>query len=397
MTLFAQNKLAVLKQNKRFLLAVTVVLVAKLLASLIIYYTLNVGSNGTFWTSINVPPRPQNLIFTSETLQTNRFLDLFVGWDSAWYLSIQTKGYVFSPQSYSFFPMFPAFGRIFSLLLLDPVVSLVLCSLVFGVLWVPIYQRVAEFYMSRKAALISTLLFALSPYIFLFTTLAYSEALLLFFSLSAWYFFKKGKVAFASISAALAALSRAPGILIILPMMIETARSSSPHKLRNFALTTLPIIAFIGWLAYGMVTANDWFALVHTTEWTDLYSFTGLLFNIVPVNCFGAFLNVPFQHWLTPLSIWGSVILPPFLIALTYKIDKSLAIYSLAVYGGCLVFGSLTSLPRFIAVIFPFWLALSVKIAPNRKTMLGAAAFLVIFFLVSSDLWVTFLGGKFIA
>jgi predicted membrane-bound dolichyl-phosphate-mannose-protein mannosyltransferase len=162
---------------------------------------------------------------------------------------------------------------LFNLLFGDPVISLVFCSLFFGVLWVPVCQLVAEFYMSKKAALLSALLFALSPYVFLFTTIAYSEGILLFFVLTSWFFFKKGKVAFASALACFAALSRVVGILIILPMLIETLKSKSPHRHRNILLICLPILSFFVWLAYGQVTANDWLALIHTTEWKDLYSF----------------------------------------------------------------------------------------------------------------------------
>lgn len=399
MSPFFEDKIVLWKLElpKRLLASVIIVLAAKLSASVLIYYLLNVGSVGTFWTGNNILMHPQNQIFLLNTIKTDRWLNVFLGWDSAWYLSILTKGYAFSSQSYSFFPGFPLFGGFFNLFFGDPVVSLVFCSLFFGVLWVPIYQLVAEFYMSKKAALLSALLFALSPYAFLFTTIAYSEGILLFFVLTSWYFFKKGKIAFASALACVAALSRVVGILIILPMLIETLKSKSPHRRRNILLICLPILSFFVWLAYGQVTANDWLALIHTTEWTDLYSFQGLLTNIVPLKGFHAFLEVPFQHWLTPFAIWGSIILPPFLIAKTFKTERSLASYSLAYFIGALVFGALVSIPRFIAVIFPLWIALTAKIKPNKKSTIGIIIVLILFFTIGVDLWITLLNGYFIA
>ena len=222
-----------LKLPFRLLGSVLLILCAKLLASLIVYYVLDVGSFGTFWVGTNTLPEIQNQIFQTSTLANGSWLSVFLGWDSAWYLSILNSGYNFSTQSYSFFPGLPLFSSLFNSFIQNSAVSLIICSLFFGILWVPIYQLVAEMYLNKKAAFLSTLLFALSPYVFLFTTVAYSEGLLLFWVLSAWLLFKKDKVALASASAAVAVLSRAVGIIIIIPMILETIKNKKPHRIRN--------------------------------------------------------------------------------------------------------------------------------------------------------------------
>ena len=188
-----------LRVPKRLVTAFLVVLVTKIVISAFIYYSANVQSSGTFWMDPNrVFSWDQNKVFLENVNKTPNWAYLFVGWDSAWYLSIMTRGYAFSTQSYTFTPGLPVFGKLFSLLFQNPVVSIALCALMFGVLWIPFFQLIAEKYMSKQAALASTLLFALSPYVFLFTSVAYSEGLFLFFTLSAWYLFKKGKVALCS-------------------------------------------------------------------------------------------------------------------------------------------------------------------------------------------------------
>ncbi|MBE3116266.1 hypothetical protein IMZ68_03600, partial [Candidatus Bathyarchaeota archaeon] len=113
-----------LETHKRLLTSTIIVLAAKLIGSLLVYYLLNVGAAGTFWTGNNILLHPQNQIFLLNTIKTDRWLNVFLGWDSAWYLSILTKGYAFSSQSYSFFPGFPLFGGLFNLFFGDPVVSL---------------------------------------------------------------------------------------------------------------------------------------------------------------------------------------------------------------------------------------------------------------------------------
>jgi Gpi18-like mannosyltransferase len=252
--------------------------------------------------------------------------------------------------------------------------------------------------VSKKAALASALFFALSPYIFLFTTVAYSEGLLLFFVLITWYLFKKGKIALASATAAVATVTRVVGILIIIPMLIEVLKHGKQHKLRNTLLCCLPIAAFFVWLAYGQVTANDWLALIHTTEWHGLYTVHGFFTEILPLKGIQAFSELPYPQWLSTLAIWGTIIITPILVVKALKIDKPLAVYSLAYYVGAIVFGALISMPRFLSILFPLWLTVTAEMSHvGKKSMVCFIAVLAVFFIISVDLWINFLNGKFIA
>jgi hypothetical protein len=391
-----------LRVPKRLVTVFLIVVVAKIVTSTLIYFLANVQSSGTFWTDANrVFGWEQNKVFLENVNKTPNWAYLFVGWDSAWYLSIMTRGYAFSPQSYTFTPGLPLFGKLFSLLFQNPVVSIALCALMFGVLWIPFYQLIAEKYMSKQAALASTLLFALSPYVFLFTSVAYSEGLFLFFTLSAWYLFKKGKVAFAAALAAGASITRTMGVVLVLPMLIESLKQKGSHRLRNVILSFLPIVSLLLWLVYSQFTAKDWLALVHTTEWSSLYSLRSLLFEGLPQKGVQAILEVPYQlsplHWLSPIAITAAIIVPPFLIYKTIKVEKSLAMYSLAFYVGVMTLGALISTPRFISVMFPLWMALTAKLSQSRKTLAFVLAVLIVFVAVGLDLWISFLNGQFIA
>lgn len=391
-----------LRVPKRLVTVFLIVVVAKIVTSTLIYFLANVQSSGTFWTDANrVFGWEQNKVFLENVNKTPNWAYLFVGWDSAWYLSIMTRGYAFSPQSYTFTPGLPLFGKLFSLLFQNPVVSIALCALMFGVLWIPFYQLIVEKYMSKQAALASTLLFALSPYVFLFTSVAYSEGLFLFFTLSAWYLFKKGKVAFAAALAAGASITRTMGVVLVLPMLIESLKQKGSHRLRNVILSFLPIVSLLLWLVYSQFTAKDWLALVHTTEWSSLYSLRSLLFEGLPQKGVQAILEVPYQlsplHWLSPIAITAAIIVPPFLIYKTIKVEKSLAMYSLAFYVGVMTLGALISTPRFISVMFPLWMALTAKLSQSRKTLAFVLAVLIVFVAVGLDLWISFLNGQFIA
>ncbi len=395
---FFEKQLRVWRLNVplRLLASALLILLAKLFGSLIVYSFLNVGSLGTFWVNSNVASGIQNQVFQTNGLPGAHWLTLYFGWDSAWYLSILTGGYTFSTQSYTFFPGFPLFGGALNLAFQNPPLSLAACSLIFGVLCVPVYQLVAEQYLSKQVAFLSTLLFALSPYVFLFTTVAYSESLLLFFVLLTWLFFKKGKTGVASVSAVFAVISRAVGIVIIVPMAIETLIGKNPHKKRDFLFCIIPAFAFLAWLGYGQLTANDWLALIHTTEWSNMYSFRELLVAFLPQNGLQAFLSLPTEHLFLPVAAWASILVPPFLIAELSNTSKSLMAYASVYFLGVLTFGAMVSLPRFMSILFPLWIALMSKFVVNRMSVILLCGVLAVFFVWGVYLWINFLSGVFV-
>ena len=112
----------------RYLVPISFVLAAKVLAGLFLYHQLNLGYWDLFWMSGDTAPLwSQNEVFWLPVDQSYRWLYLFLGWDSAWYLSIMTRGYAFSSQSYAFFPGLPLFGGLFNLVIKNPVLSIWLC------------------------------------------------------------------------------------------------------------------------------------------------------------------------------------------------------------------------------------------------------------------------------
>jgi len=389
---------------KRLLTSLLVVVFIKIAIAVLLFYWMDIESVGTFWFDANrVFIEEQNQALFQITNSTVKWPYLFVGWDSAWYLSIMTKGYMFSSQSHAFSPGLPLIGAIFNLALDDPLVSLVSPNLIFGVLWVPFYQLLAEGYMDKRAALASTLLFALSPYTLIFTTVAYSEGLLLFFSISAYYLLKIGKIGWASGLAAFAALTRITGVLIFLPMFIFALKKKNSLRIRYVMLSFLPIAVVVFWFSYFHFLVGDFFAPVHTTEWSELHTVPNLLFDNFPQKGLHNFSELlatgwPEMHyWIIPIATACALFIPLILIRETAKIDKALAVYSLAGYIGVLCFGALVSMPRFISMLFPLWLPLTVKSTWNKKTIWIFTLSLICSLILSVDMWRSFLDGQFIA
>ena len=388
-----------LKVPKRLAVTLIIVLVSKAVGNLLLYYLMDIQSSGTYWMNVNRSPAwEQNRVFTENVGQTANWLYLFVGWDSAWYLSIMTRGYSFSNQSYAFAPALPAFGKVFSFFLGNPIASIVACSTFFGVLWVPMYQLVAENYMDRGAALGSTLLFAFFPYVFLFTTVAYSEGLFLFFTLGAWYFFKKRKVLYAAAFASAATVTRPIGLLMVLPMLLWSLKEKGSLRFRHVFLSILPIGSLFLWLSYCKLTANDWLAPVHTTEWNAMYPFRVFFLEVLPKSGIQAFYSeIPYEHWLSPFSIWGAILVVPFLIWMVAKKDKPLATYSLVYYLGILAGGALLSVPRFLSVLYPVWIPPTATLFRTKRSIACVITISMLFYAGGLTLWAGFLDGKLIA
>jgi len=314
-----------------------------------------------------------------------------------------TRGYGFSPQSYVFSPGLPFLGAVFNLLFQNPVASMAICAVVFGVLWVPLYQLVAEKYMSKQAALASALLFALSPYTFLFTSVAYTEGLFLSFTLGAWYLFKKGNTASASVLGAASFFSRIMvGVVLVLPMLLESLCERGKRRIANVAFSLAPVSALLSWLIYFKITANDYFPFSSATEWNSLYTLRTLLFEGLPKLGLGVFQaavqnNSTPPHWLAPIAVAAALAIPPFLIYRAAKKEKSLALYSLAYYVGMLLFGALASMPRYISVLFPLWIMLTAKVSLSRRSKALVAVISAVFFVVGLTMWIDFLNGQFVA
>jgi len=384
----------------RLLMPFLIVLSAKLVGGLLLYGWLNMGSSNTYWMTTDRGVEGQNEALTSGIDEDARWLYLFLGWDSAWYLSIATRGYGFSDQSYAFFPGLPLLGSALNGLLQGPARALVAVSVLLGLLWVPVYQLVAEGYLDERTAFCSTLFYAFSPYVFLFTTVVYTEGLFLLSTLAAWYLFKKRGLLAAMLPASIAALSRPPGLLILIPLLAETLQRQRGRegrsRRRELLYLAIPLSSFFLWLLYCRVMFNDWFAPFDRTAWNGMSSLSFLLTGMFSKTGLQPFLNtleaVPFS-FASFIFLLGS----PLLIHALLRMDRSLAVYSTVCFAGVLVFGALASSPRFLSFIFPMWLPLASKLSRAKRSGLLMLALCASFYLSALFLWASFLNGAFIS
>jgi len=144
--------------------------------------------------------------------------------DSYHYMLIAKYGYVdpFNPMEtrfWAFPPLFPLTIRLlvyFSPLPLTYPVAALLAANFFSLLSLIAFFSLSKIYSSDRKSIISTLLFAFFPPVFVYGSVAYSEHLFLLFFILSWYFFEKKNFSRSGFFLALASLTRFPGVLIFI-------------------------------------------------------------------------------------------------------------------------------------------------------------------------------------
>ncbi|MGD0804689.1 MAG: hypothetical protein ABSA11_11530 [Candidatus Bathyarchaeia archaeon] len=388
-----------IKIPKRYLVSIAAVLVMKTLVAIIVYYLLNLGVVGSYWMDqTRVFSGPQNLILWQNPYHASSGEYLFLGWDSAWYLSIIAKGYSFSPQSIAFFPGLPSISGILNLALANPVSSLLIVTLLSGVAWVPLFQAISEHYMEKRLALVSTLIFALSPFTLLFSTVAYAEGLFLLLSLGSWWLCLKGRFGSATIVATVSATTRPVGLLLALPIFLKALKTKRiKHISEKLYILAAPGLGYLSAWVNGWLVTGNLYAIIMVNEWGTMYSFFTFITRLLPVYLLGSFSMITQYLTINPLLpyfIMLFLILTPITIIYFIRIDKELAIYSLTYYIGILVFGAILSIPRYFSFLFPLWLTPSISRAFSGKRIL--IPYLILSVAITIILWLSFLNGVFV-
>lgn len=360
-----------LNMRSRFALPLVIVILAKVGGAISLSHFLNLSASFTYWMKA-----------WEWADQSMRLPFLFLGWDSEWYLRIALFGY-FKPSLYAFFPGYPISIYILNLAVSNVSFSAALCSLIFGVAWIPLFQAIAEHYMLSSMALRCALIAAIYPYVFVFTTVAYSESLFLFASIASWYFYLKDKVLYASLLAALATITRTVGILIVLPMFFDLLRRREwKHLLYTFVSPT----ALFSWFYYCYINTGDWLAPITAQMnwgWTPWII-----------------------EWITNRFAAGIalIILTFILISYCRRVDWRLTTYTIS-YFFVILFASVASMSRFLSFVFPLWIMLMAKIfgrinpltQNTRWIDIVITVLCVLFFSTAVWLWNRFLMGMWIA
>ena len=285
------------------------------------------------------------------------WLWLFNAWDSFHFGFIVAQGY--QAPNYTFLPGYPLLIQFVRSVVGDAWLAAFLVTQIFAAASIIMFQLTAEIYMSRREALYSTLLMATFPYILIFTTLGYSEAVFFLSTIAAWYFYKKAKLTISTALAGLASITRIYGIMILLPIFLSMRKEK---KINPYYFIT-PIVLLDAWGVYCLITVGNTLAsLANESAWVQAGTNYGLLPSIIYQGLQGVIMccNGPVNNNFDP-AVLIAVALLPFLILRIWNVDRSLFAYTTTLFVILIITAPVMSLLRFLSFIFPIWLTARVK------------------------------------
>ena len=289
-------------------------------------------------------------------------IEWFDKWDTGWYLTIAQNGYYFNldgkDSNTGFFPLYPCLIRMLSSLGIDLRISgyllsnLALLATAF-LLWKLVFMETAN----RNTAMFSVAFLLIGPVSFFFSII-YTEALFIFLTLGSLYFARRGDPFKAGLFGYGAALTRAYGFLLFIPLLWESLQPVAGDPRRQWRPTlrtlfsVLPILGLLTYMLYlyyqfgeplafqktqaigwNRSLAPFWIGLQNTFNRTAPFYFTWFLsawiVGLVLLE-FGAFLKVKAIY-----MIWAS-------IGFAFVVSST----------------TLEALPRYLAAIFPYYMIL---------------------------------------
>jgi hypothetical protein len=338
-----------------------------------------------------------------------------VRWDSIHYLEIAGHGYN-TAQNTVFFPMYPLLIHVLAWIVQSDVLAGVLISTAAFVISLLLLHRLAVEEVGIRAAGATVLLLAFAPLSFFFTAV-YTESLFLALTLGSFRFARRGQFGRAGLVAAVAALTRIPGILLVIPLVMMYAqthgfrlRLANRQRIVELGAISLPAVALAGFLVYLHGRGYGWLAPV-TNQLTSTHehSMTGPLVTIwrglddgvvglatLPAGRFVVpGLASPFtvgSQNLIYLIVFGIAIAS--LIGAWRRLPKLYAIYSALVLIVCVWSPTpelpLRSIDRYSLVLFPLWMAAAAWLEERRRVwpVLCISTSLLIFYCVLAARWV---------
>jgi hypothetical protein len=312
-------------------------------------------------------------------------MDHWFHWDSMWYIQIARHGYAWSgwgtQSPTAHFPLFSLLIRDFSLatFLPDKVVAMLLSNGCFMLALLVLYRLCRREFGDEKLARRTVLYLTIFPTAFFFFA-PYSESLFLLLEVAAFDALRRGRWWYAGLWGALAAVTRAPGILLALPFCWEYVAQHRRHaggappvptpvwrriaaRAGVLGLALIPAALGAYMLALQRIT-GDPLAFVHhaadwqrapTWPWQTLADSVAALRAAPPDSFFAAhnMIELTGVALFVVLIVGGLRVLPP-----------SFSLYCAAYLLFVLATPTQTSLPltsvsRYLVVLFPAFIVLS--------------------------------------
>jgi hypothetical protein len=296
-------------------------------------------------------------------------------WDALWYQHIATTGYGPADGTSAFYPLYPLLARLFSTVTGDVVRAQWLVSAVAFVIGVALLWRLTRLEVlrqraldqRRRAAFVATLA-VLTTVLFpagFFLVALFTEGLFLCLTLAAFWFARTGRPWAAGLAGLLAALTRAQGALLILPLAYEQARAAgvldwlrrrggSPPR-PSLLASLLPLAGTALFALYqGTLAASD-VGTGSQAPWGLSFVLPGQAI-AASLDYIGRFLGQP-KAWVEILNLGSLIVGLVVAVIATRRLPLAYAIYAISSLGlyffRTVAFSPLMSVSRYVLVVFP--------------------------------------------
>jgi hypothetical protein len=322
------------------------------------------------------------------------WIDLWARWDSGHYLEIARSGYSYvpgEPSNVVFFPLYPLLMRWLTLGSQDKLVLVLAgwiianaCTLLALFL---LYRMVREDEGESLArrTLWCLLLFPTSFYF----SMVYNEGLFLVLSVGAFYLTRKRNWWGASLCTLLAGATRVQGVGLVLPLFYLGWRDRVSWR-KGLMLLTCCLLGLGAFMAFLYARSADPLLFVHATSaWGRAFSSAGLQQNL---NRLVELIDTPELRWrlFNVGKDLGFTLVGLILLAgLWDKKRMEYFLYSCLLMALPLSSFALVSIPRYLALIFPFYVVLARRLDKDlwRWLIWGISTFLQLLFMVLWSLW----------
>ncbi len=305
-------------------------------------------------------PRKPGWVFSKHL-----WLNVWGVWDTGWYLSLAKNWYspilsqgqeTLNQANYAFFPLYPFLIKCLGTIIGNNFLAGLIISNVFLIIACVFLFRLAKLeFGSDELALKSVKYLFLFPVAFVFSGV-FNESLFLALLIFCFYFAKKGNWFLAGISGLFLSLTRFIGVFVVLPLLFEyfKERKLKQVKLDIFFLILIPL-GLLSFSVYNHYLTGDFLAFAKIQDsWGRYFTnpFLVLFDNLRAPNIYALF------------AAYFTLVFLVFLIVFYKKMKFSywlLGIYSIFIP----LLTGLESMPRYILIIFPFYI-LFAKLAKDR-------------------------------
>jgi hypothetical protein len=329
-----------------------------------------------------------------------------IRWDSVHYLAIAQHGYT-RPGEAVFFPLYPLLIHVLGLLVGSDAVAGVVISVASSAAAFTMLHRLTELELGRRAADGAVLLLAFAPLSFFFTAV-YTESLFLALSLGSFYAARRERWRLAAVLAAMAAVTRVTGVVLVIPLAIMRLRQTRRFE-RGLAWVLLAPAALAGYLAF--TAAKGFGALAPVTEQTGAthqhlltgpidtivlavrWAFAGVQ-SLATVAPYQPSLSGPFSGGAENIMLLAVLAIGVAALVVAFRrLPLAYGAYAATALLVCIsspVAGlPLHSLDRYALTIFPLWMAAGAWMAKHRlaRAVVLVGAALLAFFTFQFATW----------